>query len=402
MLPTGISIPPVITPLSQPAPLIQALQPGAILEAVVINQMGNSQALLLLANTPIRAQTTTPLHPGETLSLKVEETTPRPTLSIVAREAGETEATTIARSLRTVLPRQAPLPPLLSLLEALAKPEVARKSSLPAPLLKQVQEFFRTLPQIQTLFKGEGVARAVQGSGLFLEAQLANHIPSSPGPAPRRDLKGALLRLLQTTHPVTPESASTPKPPSSFLTPGQTPSSPTAPKPELRAPVTPPATVLAGQDVEGDLQRLLEGAVARVQANQLASLPGEDGTSRAWVVEIPVREPPQGSVVKLRIQQEPGHQEDSALPYWSVNLSVEPPRLGPIHARISLGGEKISTTLWAERESTLKLVQRHLQDLDDGLRKAGLKAERVCCHGGEPPEFINPRPTTTSLVDIHV
>ncbi len=404
MLPTPISIPPVITPLPQSAPLIQSLQIGTILDAVVINQTGTSETLLLIGNTPLRAQSSVPLQAGEALSLKVEEITPRPVLSIVTRESGETETVTIARTLRAVLPRQAPLPPLLSLLGAMAGPKMAGKTPLPAPLLKQVGELFQNLPEAQTLFKGEGLARAIQHSGLFLEARLANHNPSNPStptPVPALDLKGALLRLLQTTSQISSQSTATAKPSSMPPANGQVMSHTAEPKVELRAPITPPAAVFSGQDVEGDLQRLLEGAVARVQTNQLASLPTDEGTPRAWVVEIPVRQPPEGSVVKLRIQQETNGHEDSDLPYWSVNLSVEPPRLGPIHARISLGGEKISTTLWVEQASTLKLVQRHLGDLDNSLRKAGLATEPVCCHGGEPPDFANPPLTAASLVDIH-
>ncbi len=402
MLPTGISIPAVITPLAQSAPLIQSLQVGAILEAVVINQTGTSEALLLLSNTPIRAQTSTPLQPGETLRLKVEETIPRPTLSIVTRERGEAETVTIARSLRAVLPRQAPLPPLLSLLGTLVGPKVAGKPPLPAPLLKQAQEFFQALPAIQTLFKGEGLARAVQDSGLFLEARLAGQTPATPAPAPRQDLKGALLRLLQTTSQPSPASAATTKPTPTYQP--SAPMVPSAPDPklELRAPVVAATAVFSEPNLEGDLQRLLEGAVARVQANQLASLPTDEGAPRTWVVEIPVRQPPEGSVVKLRIQQETAQHEENDRPYWSVNLSVEPPLLGPIHARIALGGEKISTTLWVEKASTLRLVQRHLGDLDKGLHRAGLKTEPVCCHAGEPPEMTNPPITNASLVDIHV
>lgn len=138
-------------------------------------------------------------------------------------------------------------------------------------------------------------------------------------------------------------------------------------------------------ELAAKLKGLLEGALHRVQSQQLATLAARDHGAPAWHFELPVRLGQQYDAVRLTVGREPprqGHDEDVT---WTVNLALSPGDLGGMHVRVTLSGIRISSTLWAEHPETAELVRGRLDELRTGLDGAGFDVGRMQCLDGCPP-----------------
>ena len=67
-------------------------------------------------------------------------------------------------------------------------------------------------------------------------------------------------------------------------------------------------------------------------------------------------------------------------------LCLDCAELGPLHARVELSGNRLGTTLWAEREGTLQAARAAVGELEEALRAQGVEVSRVDCRHGRPPE----------------
>ena len=105
-----------------------------------------------------------------------------------------------------------------------------------------------------------------------------------------------------------------------------------------------------------------------------------------------------GEVVPLRIAREDGHPgQEGEAPRWSVQLALDLPGLGPLHARVSLQGERVGTLFWAEQEETRELVAEHLAELRERLEAQGLAVSALNCLPGQPPAEPAPGGATPLL-----
>jgi hypothetical protein len=137
-----------------------------------------------------------------------------------------------------------------------------------------------------------------------------------------------------------------------------------------------------------ELQQQTEGSLARLQLNQLASLPDSTEPQPSWLLELPLRHQAQVDLFHLRIGHEAsGSSEEAATGRpWVVNLAFDLPGLGPVQARVAVLGEQVSTTFWAEHAGTTQAFQTHLQTLSQNLQQAGLGVGDLVCHTGAAPQ----------------
>ena len=82
-----------------------------------------------------------------------------------------------------------------------------------------------------------------------------------------------------------------------------------------------------------------------------------------------------------------------------VNLDLPP--LGAMHAKVSLAGSRVDTVIWAEERATLDLMRAHVDWLQSQLEAAGLEATPVQCLAGKPVRNHSPA-ATEPLVDIAI
>ena len=368
---------------------LKSWQVGQILSATVAGVSGNGAVTLRINNLLLNAQTSLPLQTGQTLKLEVARGGEQPLLKI-AQPASPQDVQ--AQALRQALPRQLPLAPLLANLGAVA----ARLQNAPDPAGKELAQLARQvingLAGKGDVSQGAGLKQAVLNSGVFLEAKLAAALNGGP-PLPPGDIKAGLLRLLAALErqsgggatgerTATDTSATAREAGRAAQTSAPPPLRGTLP--QTQASVNVPRAETALTTTATDMLRQTEGALARLQLSQVASLPSEQQPQRLWSLELPVLHDQRTDLFQLRIEEEAaGAQQDSVTP-WSVMLAFDLPSLGPVHARILVNGPQVSATLWAERPGTAALFNDQLDELRSGLQRAGMLVGRIACAEGTP------------------
>ena len=417
---TGPALPPLAPVGARPAETQATWRVGQILAATVISAPQTGRAELRIGNLAVMAQTgSLALSPGQALRLEVASLREQPVLKLL----GLLRHDSVREALRAALPRQQPLSPLLAALSRLT-------SGTGAPPLGQevarvARDLLAQLPTAAAIRQPEGLRQALRDSGLLLESKLARAGLSQRAARSgelARDFKANLLRLVQALRDNVANSAPAQR------APGGTPTAagPPAGGPALRHVLAPVAALglpadasaplLRGQPPQapsavalqfaragsealtsGELQRHIEGALARVQLNQLSSLP-QERLAPEWLIELPVRRDEQTDVWGLRIAREgrDGGQEDAAIEdagAWTVMLAFDLPGLGPMQSRISLRGDRVSAQFFSAIQGVLPRVNEQLPQLQARLQQAGLRVAELTCHQGRIPAPAAPDKT---------
>lgn len=178
-------------PVSAPRPdaTTSAWQVGQILRAITLSSSPDGQTQLRIGNQVVQGQSPIPLPAGQPVSLQVESLAPQPLLRILMAPGADP----VGDAIRTILPRQGALAPLLSNLAQLGN---ARPAVLP-PLVQELSRtLLRQLPDTRAVGTASGLRQAVAQSGLFLEARLLAARDSGRVNL-GVDLKANLMRLVQ-------------------------------------------------------------------------------------------------------------------------------------------------------------------------------------------------------------
>ncbi|MGX7745315.1 flagellar hook-length control protein FliK [Rhodopseudomonas parapalustris] len=164
-----------------------------------------------------------------------------------------------------------------------------------------------------------------------------------------------------------------------------------------------PANLNPHAPLDANLRRILtetEGALARQTLLQVASLPDRadaaaarlDAAQPRWSFEIPLATPQGTAVAQFEISRdrdEAAQAGAAAGTVWQARFSLDVEPAGPVHALISLRGEKTSVRLWAERPATTAQLRADAADLGQALARADLVPGDIVVRDGTPPA---PRP----------
>ena len=339
---------------------------GQVLKASVIEQLSNTTLLLKIGNSQLTAKTELSLPPGSVLQLKVINKGDQPLLQVISHQSSKAETNLAA--LRQAIPKQAPLSDLFPALKLVDQ-------RLPQVIQQAVQTLQAGLTSRMDLLNPEGVKKALTQSGTFLESNLKD--PKSTA-ALQGDLKGRLLNL------------------SNLLSNENINQKQNDAKNNL-------LSLLADNKAMPDLQRHVESSLARIQLNQLNSLPNGEQHSQAFLLELPVKENENIDVFSLKINEEDQQKSDQeSSKRWSIKLSFDLNGLGNIHAKLTLGGEKIQASLWAEEETTFDLIQNNLDLLHDRLTDVEFIDPDVKCYKGKPEVDAPLHSDYNELIDIEI
>ncbi|MEA2863716.1 MAG: hypothetical protein QOC84_1672, partial [Bradyrhizobium sp.] len=128
-------------------------------------------------------------------------------------------------------------------------------------------------------------------------------------------------------------------------------------------PVAAPS-ITAGAPLATTAHHLLgdtDAAIARQTLLQVASLPDRvdpagartDPATPRWHFEIPFATPQGTAMAQFEISRDGGGTEvEAAKRVWRARFSLDVEPAGPVHALISLQGDKTSVRIWAERFAT--------------------------------------------------
>lgn len=353
---------------------LQRLQLGQQIGATVVKAPADQNRLWLnLGGQLVCAESSFHALPGQRLLLEVIQTRPLPQLKLIQTDQ---EEPALLQAMRQNLPKQQSLTAFYQQLWS-----IMPSGSPKAPLASNLQDFLRifmqTLPKRADLTTVDGLKRAVENSGLFLEPKLAL---LSEGAALGTDLKAQLLRLFDALDPAAARQ-------------------PSKAAKDMGQAGTIPGT--SGTRVLVELLGKVEGAIAKLVLDQLAAAPLEENGKQIWPFELPFLDGHRLDSAKLLICRERARSETGSPSYgWSVMLELHPPALGKIHCKIGLHGEQINTYFWSERKATAELIKAHAMLLDQRLRQAGLQPVHLEVNQGAPPQAASAIPSKP-LVDTH-
>ncbi|WP_108518171.1 flagellar hook-length control protein FliK [Bradyrhizobium algeriense] len=138
-----------------------------------------------------------------------------------------------------------------------------------------------------------------------------------------------------------------------------------------------------------------DAAIARQTLLQVASLPDRIDTSAPkadmnaprWNFEIPFATPQGTAMAQFEISRDGGSEEvEAAKRVWRARFSLDVEPAGPVHALISLTGEKTSVRIWAERLATAEQLRAGASDLSQALSRAELTPGDIVIRDGAPPQ----------------
>jgi Flagellar hook-length control protein FliK len=268
--------------------------------------------------------------------------------------------------------------------EGATRPHLAAPPNLSpsAPSDLDIQEILlpqARLPVADDLLASGGVARSTPGAAL------------DAGPS-----AGAILNLLQELdNPARQAGApkdirngdvtvrtNTPPPPFRGALPAAQP---------IASPSIAPGTPLATS-----AHHLLEdtdAAIARQTLLQVASLPDRidisnphiDTTSPRWNFEIPFATPQGTAMAQFEISRDGGGAEiEEARRVWRARFSLDVEPAGPVHALVSLVGDRTSVRIWAERPATVAQLRAGAAQLSQALSRAELQPGDIVIRDGAP------------------
>ena len=160
----------------------------------------------------------------------------------------------------------------------------------------------------------------------------------------------------------------------------------------VASPSLAPTTPLAAT-----VHRLLgdtDAAIARQTLLQVASLPDRadasghrsDPTAPQWNFEIPFATPQGTAMAQFEISRDGGNQTpDPAKRAWRARFTINVEPSGPVHALITLNGDKTFVRMWAERPATAQQLRAGIGELNQALTKAELKPGDIIVRDGTPP-----------------
>jgi hypothetical protein len=170
------------------------------------------------------------------------------------------------------------------------------------------------------------------------------------------------------------------------------------PPPYRGAPLAPQAPVapalaedMAPRAVAEKLIAGTDAALARQTLLQVASLPDAGSldaprdTAPRWTFEVPFATSQGTGVVPFEISRDGRTFEPQAQgAAWRARFSLDLEPMGPVHALVTLTGERASVTLWAERAPTASQLNENARLLGDALRAAELQPSELSFRVGSP------------------
>jgi hypothetical protein len=138
-----------------------------------------------------------------------------------------------------------------------------------------------------------------------------------------------------------------------------------------------------------------DAAIARQTLLQVASLPDRvdatagrlDPTTPRWNFEIPFATPQGTAMAQFEISRDGGRSElEAAKRVWRARFSLDVEPVGPVHALVSLSGERTSVRMWAERPATAAQLRAGASRLSQALSKAELQPGDIVIRDGTPPQ----------------
>ena len=320
-------------------------QIGQTLNALVTGQLPSGELVLRVAGQQITATADIPIQQGANLMLEVKQLQPVPTLRVL-NPATSAASANVGATLQLIPGGGSSIasPSLARVAQALQA--VTAGTALPASVAEPVTQLLRMVARVDRLAAPEGLAAALRGSGIFLEAGLGAAGSARNGLL-QSDIKAGLFRALAGVDAALAKID---------------------------------AAALRGGDATAllELKRELEGGLGRIILHQFNSQPAEaQPAARSWQLEIPVLHAGSYHSLRIELEQERGSGSGQAAGEdeegrWRVRLQFSPPALGALDVSLRLAGDRLDLRIAAAREPVRALIDAGLPELQRALASRGI------------------------------
>lgn len=361
---------------------------GQVLDAVVIGRDSQNSIRINVAGTEVRAATSLPLRSGETLSLRVSQLQPVITLTAATpasnTSAAKPEQLALRSAVSQALPQQQSLAKSLDQLARLVDPapatatSSAARTSLPAPVTQLAARLLAALPRYADVSDPARLPGILQRLGNFAESSLAKSMQAQGGVAaqPERDLKLQLLQLraeldgtaqpaANATHrrdqgmPATFHAGARAAPGTAELTPRT---------------IAPDADD-AADDIDSlrQLARLVDGAIAKIETNQLKTVAALFDGDTQLHFDLPVLFDDGHRDLRLQVFSEDAAATTPGGESNTIVLEIPLDDDKSLRAAVTLTGDDLSVRLWSDDAGVRAVVGQRRDELLHNLRANGLE-----------------------------
>ncbi|HVM99395.1 MAG TPA: flagellar hook-length control protein FliK [Caulobacteraceae bacterium] len=299
------------------------------------------------------------------------------------------EPSPVAAMVADAATRQQGLAPLLADL-----PAAAESPALPPAARAVATQILAAQAPLGAEVTGEELQAAARASGVFLEAALAAALTAGAAPPElQQDLKALLTQLSAELAPLVEQPPPRPQsgapvtsPPPAARPPAESPTPPVAGGPTTgqraaQPSVGPDASVAT---IARALHQEAQGALARVQLSQAASIPQPAEPAR-WTFDIPIATPAGTGLAQLEISRDGrGSGGPAAEPGWRARVSIDAAPSGPVHADVLLAPGRTRVTLTAEHDSARVALAASQSELVQALAAEQGPDVAVRVVGGAP------------------
>lgn len=379
-----------------------ALKLGQIIDAVALSNSSQGHVNLRIGNSVLAASTNITMQQNTHLLLEVMQIHPRLLLRLIPSSVDSAAAKPLKDAMISFLPRQAGLAPSLA---GLIHRTLMEDQSLQQHSLRTlVNKLVNALPVRNSIINAEGVRQTILHSGLFLESLMARHAGKARLDT-SRDIKACLLRLQyglaqfkQRTDKGDSQNNTLASHLYSSIVP---PRKKGLPVPQQRVPFSHISGAGDTDNIIQDLVTRTQGAIARLGLLQVISSENFNNGEYMWQLEIPVKHTGALEIVSLSIEKEQQDCFNDDEASWIVNMALELPQLGPVHIRISLYEQGVSTRFWSESTKARSLIESRFDQLESNIVQHGMTTLNLCCQAGSP--VAPPQSdTNTSYMDFTV
>jgi hypothetical protein len=343
----------------------EAWRMGSVLSARMLGSTEQGSVVIQIGALTVEADVLGMQLPSQ-FQVRVLSVGAQPLLELIGPQTSPDNG--VNQALRERLPQQNGYAPLLATVAALAQWPVLKQ--LPVDVRTALALLEHSMATPEDVATPEGLRKAIERSGLFLESQLAQS-SSDDVDAGQGDWKGALLRLLSVLDgQTTPSKSSGTEVPPPLQSRGMTPQGRVMLPPEL----------LETRDAADLLPRLrtdVQAALARLEVAQL-----EAKNLPACMIEIPLHGDDGTDVLQIRLEH---HSRDpDREQHWTLGFALDLQTLGPIQGELVLRGLHLSVRLWALHSATVATLEQQFVELRGRLAASGLTLDQLSCQTGLP------------------
>ncbi len=353
-----------------------------LLAEVVGNPAGNFTRLAI-GGRIVTAQTDTALLPGQKLALRVTSTGTT-TVMTVLPDRPAVATSSVGRALARALPQQASpadTERVLKSFEVIVRETRAVHDSVgrvaAAALTQNVERLLQALPKPAQLSAPAQLRDVVEQVTVPTEARLLVAVLDQSPPDINKDIRALFARVAADLEalPAATRSALEHVVKQGLLSHHAPVIEHTAPAPEV--PEAPSSARPLAHHHEGDLKTLVDGVVARLEANQLQSVVTTAANALPLMVDLPVSRSDQMDFLHMEVDSE-NHLADSESPRrTSVTLNLRLDGGLEFSARLQLIGESLSVRLGASDVAFNDQIAQRVDELEAGLKEAGLEVKQI-------------------------